>query len=113
MEAFDPSLFAHRVYFLALAQSGDEAGGVVESYPAPLGLPLPCRVRLLPARIALAGNSDMAITPAHVALPADPGARRGDILRTVPGGRSIRALAPARARDADGNLWVVDGEVVD
>ncbi len=112
MEAFDPSMFGHLVFFRELAQADDDTAGTVESFPAPLGLPLPCRVRFSGTRQGRAGDAEISVTPAQVAMPADPGARRGDVLQTADG-RLIRALGPARARDADGSLWVVSGEVID
>lgn len=109
MEPFDPSMFPHTVTVGGLAEGVDAEGGVVERPQA--GATLPCRVSLRSSMIGYGGGQETGVTVAQVAFPHDPGFVKGDRMAYV--GRDIRAVAPARPRDGDGVLFVVDGHLID
>ena len=112
MEPFDPSMFPHRVTPVPVATSTDVDAGLVET-PAPLPTPLRCRIRFQATHPGWVGDRETGITQADVAFPSDPGLSKDDRLARVPDGLTLRATAPAKARDADGVLFVLPCEVVE
>lgn len=114
MEPFDPSMFPHSVYLLAETDGSDRTASVVEGFPATSGLtPLPCRVRLSGSYTIIVAEVETTITKAQVCFPADPGAKKNDRFQRTTDGLRVRVLAPARARDGDGVLFVATCEVID
>lgn len=110
MRPFSPRMFRHRARVRAAAEVAGRSGGVAETLGDP-GPELPCRVRVSGERQGFAAAGEVAVARAQVAFPADPGVALGD--RLVCGPAEYRALGPARARDAEGVLFVVECEVVE
>jgi len=112
MRVFAPSMFPMTCTILPLLTTvTDEDGGVVESFGPPSG-PVPCRVRYVGTRQAVAGFVELGTTAVIISFPTDPGVAVG--WRLVSGaGRRHRALGPAQARDAGGYLWSLNCEVID
>lgn len=117
MEPFDPGMFPHSVYFLSLASTGDPTASTKENFPTDLGglTPLPCRIRSTITRQASygPGEGEVSVTEARIAFPTNPGCKKSDRFQRVSDGLLCRALGPARARDGDGVLFVVETEVID
>jgi hypothetical protein len=116
MRPFSVRMFPHSVYLLAEADGSDPTASVVEGFPPTSGLaPIPCRVRLSATAQAPfgAGDGEVTATGAQIAFPAQPGAKKGDRFLRPKDGLTLRVLAPARARDGDGALFVVSCEVID
>jgi hypothetical protein len=114
MQAFDLSMFPHLVTLDVLADGADATASTEEGF-TPGATPLPCRVRstITHQERFGAGDREVSYTEARVAFPANPGAKKGDRFVRTTDGLILRALAPARARDGDGALFVIECQVVD
>lgn len=114
MEAFDPSMFPHLAILNVLNEGADATASTFEDF-APGVAPLPCRVRATATHQSPfgPGAGEVSTTDCRVGFPADPGCKKGDRFIRASDGLTVRALAPARARDGDGVLFVVYGLIVD
>lgn len=111
MRPFSPSMFRHRVLIRKQTETTGRAAGVVEDWLPATGDPLPCRVRFAGDREGLVADGEVTTVLAQVAFPGDPGVRLGDQIEF--GARTLRVLASAKPRDADGVLWVVPAQVIE
>ena len=113
MKRFSPRMFPHRVWIRRQIETSGRAAGPVESFPSPVGEPLPCRIRYHLDREAYTAESDTAVCLVAISFPDDPGGvKQGDrVLDTR--SREFRATGPIQPRDADDALFVLDCQVID